>query len=72
MAKSVTEKKSIENLLSNKITSIKNQIDKLENELQQTQTILVDYNKNRTTIETILGLQSAPDVAAPRKRVRKS
>lgn len=72
MAKSANNKKSIETLLNNKITSIKNEIEKLEKELQQAQVILADYNKNRTTIETILGLQSAPDVASsPTKRAKK-
>lgn len=72
MTKSANDKKSIENLLNNKISSIKNEIEKLEKELQQAQVILADYNKNRTTIETILGLQSAPDIAGtPKKRVKK-
>ncbi|WP_316841374.1 hypothetical protein [Pedobacter gandavensis] len=70
--KSVSAEKSIEVLIDNKIERVKNEIAKLQKELDQLSVIKADYDKNRTTIETILGLQSAPDLAVPRKtRVSK-
>lgn len=58
---------SIEQLLVNKIASIKAQIAALQEELKQAEHIKKDYDVNKVTIESILSLQSAPDVSVPKK-----
>jgi uncharacterized small protein (DUF1192 family) len=58
----------IEELINNKIAVINQEIEKLKTELKQFQKLKEDYELNRHSIETILGLQNAPDLAAPKLR----
>lgn len=58
MAKSTIEKK-----IGSKIKFIQNQIKKLQNDLVHWQKIASDYETNRETIESILSVHNAPDLA---------
>ncbi|WEK20353.1 MAG: hypothetical protein P0Y49_04260 [Candidatus Pedobacter colombiensis] len=58
MAKSTIEKK-----IDSKVKSIQNHIKKLQDDLMHWQKIASDYETNRETIESILSVHNAPDLA---------
>jgi predicted ribosome quality control (RQC) complex YloA/Tae2 family protein len=58
MAKSAIEKK-----IDNKLKSISKQIAKLESEKLKWEKVASNYETNRETLESILSLHDAPDLA---------
>jgi len=54
---------SVEQNINNKIASIEEQIKTLQADLKHWQKVASDYETNRVTIESILSVHNAPDVA---------
>lgn len=55
-------KNQIEKTIESNRKRIQKQIDKLQEELKHWDKIASDYETNRVTIESILSIQSAPDL----------
>lgn len=63
-------KTDIEKQISGKIKSIETDIKNLQEQLKHWQKIASDYETNRTTVESILSLQVAPDLAKGTRKTR--
>ena len=64
--------KSIAESIDEKINSIKSEQEKLAAELKHWQKVASDYETNRTTIESILGIHNAPDLAVKKTRRKRN
>ncbi len=62
---------TIEETIGKKIESIKSEIQALQEQLDHWEKISEDYQVNRSTIESILSVHQAPDIAAQQGKSSK-
>ncbi|WP_449439631.1 hypothetical protein [Pedobacter steynii] len=65
-------KNQIQKNIDSKIASIQKEISTLETELAKWQKVASDYETNRVTIESILEVHTAPDLAKKPRKPRAS
>ncbi|WP_158798091.1 hypothetical protein [Pedobacter sp. L105] len=58
---------TIETKIKSRLASLDEQIEALQNEKKHWTKVASDYETNRVTIESILSVADAPDLAAPKK-----
>jgi uncharacterized protein YoxC len=62
---------TIEDTIAKKIDSIRNEIQALQEQLDHWEKISNDYQMNRSTIESILSVHQAPDLAGKEGKTTK-
>ncbi|GGC51353.1 hypothetical protein GCM10011387_00950 [Pedobacter quisquiliarum] len=62
---------TIEDTIAKKIDSIRNEIQALQEQLDHWEKISNDYQMNRSTIESILSVHQAPDLAEKEGKTTK-